>query len=91
MSNISGNVSCNSGNDSLFTGPDTVTVDTVQILSANFTGGTVTKGWPSQFVVVPEPGTLALAGLGIAGVVSVGRRRRVSYSSLPEAPLSASL
>jgi fibronectin-binding autotransporter adhesin len=75
VSDVSGNVPYNGGNYSLYTGPNTVSVNTVQVPSANFAGGTATNGWSTQFIVVPEPGTLALAGLGIAGVVYAIRRR----------------
>jgi len=55
---------------------DDVTRSTVQVASADFEGGTVTNGYAMQFVVVPEPGSLALAALGMAAVAYGCRRRR---------------
>jgi autotransporter-associated beta strand protein len=54
-----------------------VTRSTVQVSSATFTGGTVNNGYTMQFVVVPEPQTLVLLGIGAAGIGwSIARRRR---------------
>ncbi len=55
---------------------DNVTRSTIQIASADFAGGTVTNGYAMQFVVVPEPGSLALAGLGLAIAAAARLRRR---------------
>ena len=51
-----------------------VTRSTVLVASAAFADGTVTNGYAMQFVVVPEPGSLPLAGLAAAAWVY--RRRR---------------
>jgi autotransporter-associated beta strand protein len=49
----------------------------VTVQTANFANGTVTNGQVTQFVVVPEPATLALAAVGIAlgGWAAVRRRK----------------
>jgi autotransporter-associated beta strand protein len=41
-----------------------VTRSVVNVASADFAGGTITTGQVTQFVIVPEPGALALAGIG---------------------------
>jgi autotransporter-associated beta strand protein len=53
-----------------------VTRSTVQVGSANFAGGAGTNGYAMQFVIVPEPGGIALAGLGLAAAAWVLRRRK---------------
>jgi fibronectin-binding autotransporter adhesin len=54
-----------------------VTRSTVQVSSAAFAGGTVSGGYAMEFVVVPEPATLAVvaAGLASAWVLRPWRRR----------------
>jgi fibronectin-binding autotransporter adhesin len=58
-----------------------VTRSTVQVASAAFAGGTVTDGYTMQFVIVPEPQGLALAGLGMA--VGWLLRRRFPRTGMP--------
>jgi autotransporter-associated beta strand protein len=52
-----------------------VTRSTLQVTSAGFSGGTVSNGYTMQFVVVPEPGAIALAVIGIATAACAFRRR----------------
>jgi autotransporter-associated beta strand protein len=54
-----------------------VTQSVVNVASAAFTGGTITTGQVTQFVIVPEPGSLVIAGIGIslACWVACARRR----------------
>jgi len=52
-----------------------VTVETSTVPSAGFAGGTVTDGQISQFVVVPEPTSLALAAAGVALAALALRRK----------------
>jgi len=49
----------------------------VQVDSADFAGGSVSSGYTMQFVVVPEPGSLALAAVGLATLAWACRRRAV--------------
>jgi hypothetical protein len=47
------------------------------VSSADFSGGTVTTGSVTQFVVVPEPGAVAIAGIGVGlAAWAMGRHRR---------------
>jgi autotransporter-associated beta strand protein len=45
-----------------------------QVPSATFTDGTVTDGWVTTFVVVPEPSSLVLVSLGLMGLLWFRRR-----------------
>ena len=54
-----------------FTGVD---ISTTAVASANFSGGTVTNGQVTQFVVVPEPHALLLAAVGAASAWRLRRR-----------------
>jgi len=53
-----------------------VAVGTTQVASANFAGGTVTDGFTTSFVVVPEPSTAVLALIGVGSAAIFLRRRR---------------
>ena len=55
--------------------PAWVTVSTQQVASANFASGTVVDGYATNFIVVPEPGSMTLAALGIATAAWTLRRR----------------
>ena len=55
--------------DPLFTVTRSTVADT-----ANFAGGTV-NGGVMQFIVVPEPGAVALGGAGAAAIAALVRRR----------------
>jgi autotransporter-associated beta strand protein len=52
-----------------------IDVSTVQIGSANFSSGTITNGYSTEFVVVPEPGSLVALGLA-GGLIALRLRRR---------------
>ncbi|MFM8292705.1 MAG: PEP-CTERM sorting domain-containing protein, partial [Planctomycetia bacterium] len=60
-------------------GSASVTPGTATVASAGFSDGTVTNGQVTTFtVVVPEPGTLALAALGLGLAGWAIRRRRAA-------------
>jgi len=42
-----------------------VTVKTTSVAAANFASGTAKNGWVTEFIVVPEPGTLATLAAGV--------------------------
>ena len=52
-----------------------VTQSSVPVTSANFSGGTITTGQVTQFVIVPEPSSLVLLGIAAALVHCQSRRR----------------
>ena len=72
--NAGGSVSYNGVNYDLYSGPLAINLSTVLVASADFTGGTITNGYSTQFTVVPEPNVAAL--LGGFGVLLLFRRRR---------------
>lgn len=45
-------------------------------LNASSSGGLDNLRWETAATAVPEPGTLALVGIGLAGLVAAGRRSR---------------
>ena len=53
-----------------------VAKSTTIVSSANFASGTVTDGWSTKFVVVPEPDAVALAAVGVASALGISWRRR---------------
>jgi autotransporter-associated beta strand protein len=74
LANASGSVSYNGVNYDLYSGPLSINLSTVQVGSADFTGGTITNGYSTQFTVIPEPNFAAL--IGGFGVLLILRRRR---------------
>jgi autotransporter-associated beta strand protein len=52
-----------------------IDVTTVAVATADFASGDVTNGQVMQFVVVPEPGAIMLAAMGIAIVIARRRSR----------------
>ncbi len=53
-----------------------VAVSTVSVATAGFAEGSVSNGQVTQFVIVPEPGTIIFAGIGIVMAAWSMRRHR---------------
>lgn len=70
-----GSISYN-GTDYVSVANGNVALSTVAVASAGFIGGTVTNGYVTQFVVVPEPSACLTAVVGAALAMGLARRRR---------------
>jgi len=70
-----GSISYN-GSDYVSLAAGNVTLSTAAIASADFSGATVTNGYVTQFVVVPEPSAWIIGLVGVALAVGLARRRR---------------
>jgi hypothetical protein len=53
-----------------------IAVSVVTVPQANYADGTIYDGQVTQFVIIPEPTSLALAGLGVAIAAWALRRRK---------------
>ena len=74
LADDNGLISYNGNTYTEYTGPLEFNLATVAVPTANFSGGTVTDGYVTQFTVIPEPNAAAL--LGTLGAMLLLRRRR---------------
>jgi PEP-CTERM motif len=68
------------GNSVTFTAPGPMTAGTNFFVNVAFTGGAVNDsiGFNGSFTTTPEPGSLSLMFVGLAGAAILARRRKVS-------------
>ncbi|MDX6767475.1 MAG: autotransporter-associated beta strand repeat-containing protein [Candidatus Methylacidiphilales bacterium] len=64
--------------NALVSGSYTLDLSTVQVSSANFSGGTVSNGYVMQFSTIPEPSTYVMLAGGLISLMVLRRRARKS-------------